>query len=80
MSWSKNGLKSRPERSRHLDRLGVHFFIVKPFNFDDLREIVRFLKDWLLDMTPPPTDEKDWIPQTCRDLEKRWPQWHRRAA
>jgi len=60
--------------------LGVHFFIVKPFNFDDLREIVRFLKDWVLHMTPPPTDQKDWIPLTCRDLEKRWPQWHRRAA
>ena len=60
--------------------LGAHFFIVKPFNFDDLREIVRFLKDWLLHMTPPPTDQKDWIPLTCHDLTKRWPQQHRNAA
>lgn len=61
-------------------RLGVSFFIVKPFSFDDLREIVRFLKYWVIHMTPPPTDEKDWIALTCHDLRNRWPQWHRSAA
>jgi CheY-like chemotaxis protein len=60
--------------------LGVHFYIVKPFSFDDLREIVRFLKTWVLHMTPPPTDQTDWIALTCHDLRKRWPHWHSNAA
>jgi CheY-like chemotaxis protein len=61
-------------------QLGVNFFIVKPFNFDELREIARSLKGWLLDMTPPPIDEKDWIALTSRDLAKRCPRLEGRAA
>lgn len=61
-------------------QLGVNFFIVKPFSFDELREIVRFLKGWLLDVTPPPVDQKDWIALTSRDLWKRWPHLGSRAA
>jgi CheY-like chemotaxis protein len=60
--------------------LGAHFFILKPISFDDLREIVRFLKDWVLHMTPPPTVETDWIALTCHDLRNRWAQWHKTAA
>lgn len=60
--------------------LGVNFFIVKPFSFDELLGIVRFLKHWVLDMTPPPTDEKDWVALTGPDLVKRWPHLRQRAA
>ena len=61
-------------------RLGVNFFFVKPFNFDELRDIVRFLKDWVLDVTPPPPDEKDWIALANRDLKQRWLQLLKRTA
>jgi DNA-binding response OmpR family regulator len=60
--------------------LGASFFIVKPFKFDELREIVRFLKDWVLHMTPPPTDERDWVALNSQDLGKHWPQLGRWAA
>jgi len=60
--------------------LGANFFIVKPFKFDELREIARFLKDWVPHMTPPPPDEKDWVVLTGHDLAKHRPQLGRRAA
>jgi CheY-like chemotaxis protein len=41
--------------------LGVSYFIVKPFQFDVLREIVRFLKDWVQNITLHPTNEADWM-------------------
>jgi DNA-binding response OmpR family regulator len=60
--------------------LGVNTFIVKPFSYDELREIVRFLKGWVRHATPPPSDERDWLALTIEGLEERWPHMKSRAA
>jgi hypothetical protein len=32
-----------------------------PYDFEDLREIVRFLKGWVQNIGLPPTSEADWM-------------------
>jgi len=60
--------------------LGVNAFIAKPSTYDELREVVRFLKGWVQHTIPPPTDEQAWIALKTDGLEERWPQLRSQAA
>jgi len=63
-----------PEDVAAAHQLGANAFIVKPCLYEELREVVRFLKYWMLHTSPPPTDERDWIALKLSDLEQRWPE------
>lgn len=53
--------KFAPEDVALAYRHCVNAYIVKPYDFDLLREIAHFLAAWVKQTIPPPMHESDWL-------------------